>query len=139
MYKLIGFNKTGQKLWRTIRGSNKNEAVNLLLERSMHTTGRFKEVTAMGKCFRCGCLLHCVSHLLFVYFFCVLSHGLSRMRYAVNALILVNKWAVLASAIPPNKQHSGCNCGRITNSMLCVATLHICIFAHVSMCMLECA
>lgn len=53
MYKLVGLDAAGNEQWRSTRGSNKNEAVNLLLERSMHTTGKFKEVTAMGECSWC--------------------------------------------------------------------------------------
>jgi hypothetical protein len=62
MYKLIGYNKAGHALYRSTRGSNKNEAINLVLERSMHTTGKFKE-TAMGECVWCSDLLCCVSCL----------------------------------------------------------------------------
>lgn len=48
MYELVGVSKEGAKLWRSKRGSSKNEAFNLNIERSMHTTGKMKEETAMG-------------------------------------------------------------------------------------------
>ena len=48
MYVKIGTNSKGLTLWQSTRGSSKNEAANLVLERSMHTTGKMKQVTATG-------------------------------------------------------------------------------------------
>lgn len=48
LYTPMGVSKDNLTYWRCARGSSKNEAVNLILERSLHTTGKMKEETAMG-------------------------------------------------------------------------------------------
>lgn len=59
MYIQVGVNKgvsigAGETVdlnqYRSTRGSNKNEALNRVLEDCMRTTGKFKEETAMGEC-----------------------------------------------------------------------------------------
>lgn len=48
MYLRVGTTKEGLALWRCIRGSSKNEAVNLVAERSLQTTAKFTERTGLG-------------------------------------------------------------------------------------------
>lgn len=48
MYVEVGKTKQGLTTWRSTRGSSKNEAANLVIERSLHTTGRMNEMTAVG-------------------------------------------------------------------------------------------
>jgi hypothetical protein len=48
MYIEIGKTKRGLTKWRSTRGSSKNEAANLVLEHSMHTTAPMNEDTAAG-------------------------------------------------------------------------------------------
>lgn len=60
MYVEIGKAKSGLTLWRCTRGSSKNEAANLVLERSMHTTGKMTLVTATGQYLVCGQVYICV-------------------------------------------------------------------------------
>jgi hypothetical protein len=43
MYVKIGTTKDGLTLWRSTRGSSKNESVNLVAEHSLHTTGKMRE------------------------------------------------------------------------------------------------
>jgi hypothetical protein len=45
----VGKTKGGLTLWRCKRGSSKNEAANLVIERSMHTTARMLQITATGQ------------------------------------------------------------------------------------------
>jgi hypothetical protein len=49
MYVEVGKTKGGLTLWRCKRGSSKNEAANLVIERSMHTTARMLQITATGQ------------------------------------------------------------------------------------------
>lgn len=49
MYVEVGRTKQGLTTWRSTRGSSKNEAANLVIERSLHTTGRMNEITALGE------------------------------------------------------------------------------------------
>jgi hypothetical protein len=49
MYVYLGKNKAGLRLWRCKRGSSKNEAANLVIERSMNTTAKMKQLTATGQ------------------------------------------------------------------------------------------
>lgn len=46
MYIKIGTTKDGLTLWRSTRGSSKNESVNLVAEHSLHTTGKMRERVA---------------------------------------------------------------------------------------------
>jgi len=48
MYVKIGKTKAGLTLWRCKRGSSKNEAANLVIERSLHTTAKMTQLTATG-------------------------------------------------------------------------------------------
>ncbi len=48
MYVKVGKTKGGLTLWRCIRGSSKNEAANLVIERSLHTTAKMTQLTATG-------------------------------------------------------------------------------------------
>jgi len=48
MYVEVGKTKSGLTLWRCTRGSGKNEAANLVAERSLHTTAKMNELTATG-------------------------------------------------------------------------------------------
>eukprot|EP00775_Hariotina_reticulata_P012129 gene12129-12267_t len=48
MYVEVGKTKSGLTLWRCTRGSAKNEAANLVAERSLHTTAKMNELTATG-------------------------------------------------------------------------------------------
>lgn len=50
MYVAVGKTKTGLTKWRCTRGSSKNEAANLVIERSLHTTAKLTELTAGGGC-----------------------------------------------------------------------------------------
>ncbi len=49
MYVEVGRTKQGLTTWRSTRGSSKNEAANLVIDRSLHTTSRMNEVTALGE------------------------------------------------------------------------------------------
>jgi hypothetical protein len=49
MYVEVGKNKGGLTLWRCQRGSSKNEAANLVIERSLHTTAKMTQLTATGQ------------------------------------------------------------------------------------------
>jgi hypothetical protein len=49
MYLRVGTSKEGLALWRSIRGSSKNEAVNLVIEKSLQTTAPMQEDTALGE------------------------------------------------------------------------------------------
>ena len=50
MYVRVGTSSDGLAYWRCVRGSSKNEAINLVVERGMHTTGQMEEDTGLSKC-----------------------------------------------------------------------------------------
>ncbi len=49
MYVEVGKTKSGLTLWRCKRISSKDEAANLVMERSLHTTAKMNELTATGQ------------------------------------------------------------------------------------------
>ena len=46
MYIKIGTTSQGLTMWRSTRGSSKNESANLVAEGSLHTTGKMRERVA---------------------------------------------------------------------------------------------
>jgi hypothetical protein len=49
MYVELKKTKAGLTAWRCKRGSSKNEAANLVIERSLHTTAKMTQLTATGQ------------------------------------------------------------------------------------------